>query len=428
MPNNKQQSLKFNFLKMTVFPILVLGIVIVIFSSGTFTNSMQTEVQSGLKNLAISVLNTYDVAYPGDYGMQLKGKKAIQILKGDTVISGNYEIIDKIKAETGIDITIFYQDTRVLTTIQDQEGNRIIATAAHPMILKEVYDGEQERFYNNASIGNDEYFAYYAPLYNEDGTCVGMIAAAKPAQNVTSMIHHSVYLIFALAVVAMIITSLISIGFTNKIVEIIQEIKNFLSSVEKGNLTSKLDDKVLNRPDEFGEMGRSILHMQKALRVLIEQDALTKLYNRRSGERKTKAIYERSHKSGIPFAVAIGDIDFFKKINDTYGHEAGDTILKNVAKILSNNMAGRGFVARWGGEEFLIVYENATVKVAVEALNDILNHIRSSEVTYQDQKIKVTMTFGVTAGDCSKEINVLLKEADDKLYNGKESGRNRVVE
>lgn len=420
--------MKFNFLKMTVFPILVLGIVIVIFSSGTFTNSMQTEVQSGLKNLAISVLNTYDVAYPGDYAMQLEGEKAIRILKGNEVISGNYEIIDKIKEETGIDITIFYQDTRVLTTIQDQEGNRIIATAAHPMILQEVYDGEQEKFYNNASIGNEEYFAYYAPLYNEDGTCVGMIAAAKPAENVTSMIHHSVYLIFALAVVAMIITSLISIGFTNKIVEIIQEIKNFLSSVEKGNLTSKLDDKVLNRPDEFGEMGRSILHMQKALRVLIEQDALTKLYNRRSGERKTKAIYERSRKSGIPFAVAIGDIDFFKKVNDTYGHEAGDAILKNVAKILSNNMVGRGFVARWGGEEFLIVYENATMKVATEALNDILNHIRSSEVTYQDQKIKVTMTFGVTEGDCSKEINVLLKETDDKLYNGKENGRNRVVE
>ncbi|MDD2970746.1 MAG: sensor domain-containing diguanylate cyclase [Lachnospiraceae bacterium] len=413
---------------MTIFPILILGILIVIFSSGTFTKSMQTEVRSGLKNLAISVLNTYDVAYPGDYALQLQGEKALQLIKGNQVISGKYDIIDKIKKETGIDITIFYQDTRVLTTIEDEDGTRIIATAAHPMILREVYDQKQEKFYNNASIGSDEYFAYYAPLYNEDGTCVGMIAAAKPADNVNAMIHRSVYLIFVLAVAAMVLTSLVSIGFTRRIVDIIQEIKSFLSSVEKGNLTSKLDDKVLNRPDEFGEMGRSILHMQKALRILIEQDALTKLYNRRSGERKTKAIYERAKKTGAPFSVSIGDIDFFKKVNDTYGHEAGDAILKSVAKILNQNMVGRGFAARWGGEEFLLVYENATQKVAAEALNDILGHIRSTEVDYQDQKIKVTMTFGVVEGDCNKEINVILKEADDKLYAGKSSGRNCVMD
>lgn len=428
MKKTGQGSIKLNFLEMTVFPILVLGIIIVLFSSSMFSNSMEEEVESGLKNLGLAVLNTYDVAYPGDYVMQLKGEKGIEILKGDKIISNNYNIIDKIKEKTGIDITIFYQDTRILTTILDSEGNRIIATAAHPMILQEVYEEQKECFYNNAAIGGIEYFAYYAPIYNADGACIGMIAAAKPAKKVTAMISKSVFLIIVLAVIAMMVTSAICIGFTNRIVEIIQEIKAFLSSVSSGNLTSKLDAKVLERNDEFGEMGRSTVHMQKALRVLIEQDTLTKLYNRRGGENKMKTVYQRSQNTGVPFAVSIGDIDYFKKVNDTYGHEAGDAVLKNIANILNKNMQGRGYVARWGGEEFLLVFENATQKVAREALLDILNHIRSSEVTYEEEKIKVTMTFGVVPGDCTKEMKVLLKEADDKLYWGKENGRNQVAE
>ena len=428
MGKEKWHSLKFDFLKMTILPILVLGIVIVTLSLGTFSNSMQTEVKSGLKNLALSVLNTYDVAYPGNYNLQLEGEKGIRIIKGNQIISNKYEIIDKVKKDTGIDVTIFYEDTRVLTTIKDQQGNRIIGTAIHPMVIQDVFDKKQEKFYDNAAIGGTEYFAYYAPLYNKDGNCIGIIATAKPAENVNKMIQKSILLIIVLAIIAMLVTSLISILFTNKIVEIIHEIKIFLSSVEKGNLTSRLDEKVLNRNDEFGEMGRSILHMQKALRILIEQDALTNLYNRRSAENKTRIIYERSQKNGSPFVVAIGDIDFFKKVNDTYGHEAGDAILKNIAKILNKSMVGKGFVARWGGEEFLLVFENTTGKVASEALADILNHLRYSEITYMEQKIKVTMTFGMTVGDCKKEMKELLKEADDKLYYGKENGRNQVVE
>lgn len=424
----RQGSLNTTFLKMTILPLLGLGVLIMLFSSSTFKSSMQSEVESGLKNLAVAVLNTYDVAYPGDYSLKVEDEKAIVIMKGDSVISGNYDIIDSIKEKTGIDITVFYEDTRVLTTIVDSEGNRIVGTGAHPMIIKEVYKGREEQFYDNAVVKGVKYFAYYAPLYNENGACVGMISAAKPAEKVNGMIQKSISLIVALAILAMILTCLASLRFTRKIIDIIKDINSFLSSVSSGNLTSRLDEKVLARKDEFGEMGRSTVYMQKSLRELIEQDALTKLYNRRSGEIRIKNVYEKSKKTGQPFAIAIGDIDFFKKINDTYGHEAGDAVLKNVAHILNKNMAGKGFAARWGGEEFLIVYEHATLKIAVEGLCDILNYIGSSEVIYKEQKIKVTMTYGAVEGDCKKELYDLLKEADDKLYYGKENGRNKIIE
>lgn len=424
----RQESLNTTFLKMTIFPLLGLGILIMFFSSGTFKSSMQSEVRSGLKNLAIAVLNTYDVAYPGDYGLQAEGEKAVVIKKGDFVISGNYDIIDSIKEKTGIDISIFYKDTRVLTTILDSNGKRIIGTGAHAMIMKEVYKSQKEEFYDNAVINGVKYFAYYAPLYNKNGTCIGMIAVAKPAEKVNGMILKSIALIVVLAIFAMILTTLASLKFTRRIIDIIKEINTFLSSVSSGNLTSHLNEKVLARKDEFGEMGRSTLHMQKSLRELIEQDALTKIYNRRSGEIRIRNVYEKAQKTAEPFAIAIGDIDFFKKINDTYGHEAGDTVLKNVAHILNKDMLGNGFVARWGGEEFLIVYERKTLKAAVEGLQVILNHINSFEAVYNEHKIKVTMTFGVAAGDCQRGLYDLLKEADDKLYYGKQNGRSQIIE
>ncbi len=424
----RQGSLNTTFLKMTILPLLGLGVMIMLFSSGTFKSSMQSEVESGLKNLAIAVLNTYDVAYPGDYSLKVKDENAIVIMKGDSVISGNYDIIDSIKEKTGIDITVFYEDTRVLTTIMDNEGNRIVGTGAHPMIMNEVYKSQEEHFYDNAVVKGVKYFAYYAPLYNKDGVCVGMISAAKPAEKVNGMIQKSIGLIVALAILAMILTCLASLSFTRKIIELIKDINSFLSSVSSGNLTSHLDEKVLSRKDEFGEMGRSTVYMQKSLRELIEQDALTKLYNRRSGEIRIKNVYEKAKKTGQPFVIAIGDIDFFKKINDTYGHEAGDAVLKSVAHILNKNMHGKGFAARWGGEEFLIVYERATLKIAVEGLQDILNYVDVSEVVYNEQKIKATMTFGVVEGNCNKELYNLLKEADDKLYYGKENGRNQIIE
>ena len=123
----------------------------------------------------------------------------------------------------------------------------------------------------------------------------------------------------------------------------------------------------------------------------------------------------------------LGDIDFFKKVNDTYGHECGDIVLSEVATILNKNMRNQGFVARWGGEEFLLVFENCNLDEAVNKLEHILDEIRKKEISYKDEIVRITMTFGICQGS-TDDMDDVIRMADSKLYEGKAGGRNQIVQ
>ena len=116
----------------------------------------------------------------------------------------------------------------------------------------------------------------------------------------------------------------------------------------------------------------------------------------------------------------------FLKVNDTYGHAAGDEVLVNVAQVMKKNMAGKGFAARWGGEEFLLVYTNSDMETALIKLEILAGTIRDMCVEYEDKTIKVTVSIGVATGD-SNSVDRVLCTADDRLYHAKKSGRDRVV-
>ena len=195
-----------------------------------------------------------------------------------------------------------------------------------------------------------------------------------------------------------------------------------MKELAANNLSASLDESVSHRGDELGVMGRFMITLQNALKKLIERDVLTGLYNRRSAEKKIDEIENGCR----TYCVSIGDIDHFKKFNDTFGHECGDVVLREVAHLLNDQMKGKGFVARWGGEEFLLVYENADIDSAYVALLDIREALHVKDVEYNGEIHKVTMTFGVEEKQQGVPINQLIRAADDKLYEGKQSGRDRV--
>lgn len=168
-----------------------------------------------------------------------------------------------------------------------------------------------------------------------------------------------------------------------------------------------------------------IIKYTQKLEILSTQDALTKLQNRRGIE---GFLEKKIDNLGIDsyFTLAIGDIDFFKKINDTYGHEAGDYILTEVSKIMADFMESKGRVARWGGEEFLFVFEDNGDNAFVEA--EKLRHlIETSNFEFEGTPIKVTMTFGIEEYSNSLPLSESIDKADKKLYIGKTSGRNKVI-
>lgn len=431
--NNKKYRWNLNkqFLTLTVLPIIGLGLIIMFVAYSLFNQTLLKQVEEELKNIAISVEIHFDHTYPGEYSLQKgtteSGSTTYDLLKGDTVITKEYAYIDAVKASTGLDISLFYQDTRILTTIYKNQTTRLIGSTTHPVIIEDVLTNGKEKFYQRILINTTPYFAYYAPIHNSNGEITGMIFAGKPSYEIEKTITQAMLPIVLISLFASFAVGALSVASSRKVVFAIQRINAFLSRVAQGTLNMDLDSRILTRKDELGDMGRNAVNMQRSLRALVEQDALTGLHNRRYADRRLHQLISQRHTVSDNFTIALGDIDFFKKVNDTYGHEAGDVVLKGVSDLIRKYVSDYGYAARWGGEEFLFVFESLSYKKSVERLETFLNELRETTFTYKETAINVTMTLGVAVCQPNDNLNILLKYADDKLYKGKTEGRNRIV-
>lgn len=156
------------------------------------------------------------------------------------------------------------------------------------------------------------------------------------------------------------------------------------------------------------------------------RDFLTGVYNRRFFYSDVEEYVQAAEETNEPYAFAMIDIDYFKKINDTYGHDGGDRILKSIAKILNDNTKGSDIVARFGGEEFCVVLKKISKEEAVKFFVNLRAKVAENEVIIKKQKIRVTISIGVSFGNGHCEIDDMLEACDSALYTAKENGRNRV--
>lgn len=164
----------------------------------------------------------------------------------------------------------------------------------------------------------------------------------------------------------------------------------------------------------------------KELRQIAYRDSLTEVPNRRYMEEALNDWLSVHHEKNWPFAVVMGDIDFFKDVNDEYGHDAGDLVLKNVASTLQRHLRSMDIVGRWGGEEFLILMQNIRAKQLGKKLESLRKAIEESSVEDDGVEIRVTMSFGCAVPRKGDTPLSLVNRADDFLYKSKREGRNRV--
>lgn len=423
---NKKQSkngLKTSFICAAVIPLLIAGLIISSVGYGIQRKNIYNEINTELEYLADTVSNSIDSIYPGKYEI-VKSDTLVALKKGDSFLTSDF--VDKIKSDTGLEITLFFNDVRMITTICDENNRRILGTKMNSAIKKDVLEKKLSKFYDKINIGKEKYFAYYLPLYSEDGDVIGAISVLKHASEVNGIITNSVIPIFVIIGLSIALAVFFVIRYFAGVSKAFNNIGVFLHDVENGNLNAEMNQKVLSREDEIGDMAKSSVEMQKSIRSLVQKDALTKLYNRRFCNQRIQLIDKKNQENTEPYSICISDIDFFKKVNDTYGHDAGDKVLVAVANTLKNFMNGKGFAARWGGEEFLLVFERNTVQEAALLLNDLLDEIRAIEIKYNNQIIKVTMSAGV-ANAYGIEYEKAIKNADDRLYFAKTHGRNQVV-
>lgn len=178
---------------------------------------------------------------------------------------------------------------------------------------------------------------------------------------------------------------------------------------------------------KFVDAEHKLYLYNKKLKKMAESDPLTKLMNRRCITDTLDEIEKNYKQNNNSVSVAIGDIDFFKHVNDTYGHDCGDYVLQTIAGFFTQFMEGKGEVARWGGEEFLFVFNDMNGDDAFIKLNDLRTRISEYDFEFNGKKLRVNMTFGLEEYSSRDGYEEAIKKADNKLYLGKESGRNKVV-
>ncbi len=201
--------------------------------------------------------------------------------------------------------------------------------------------------------------------------------------------------------------------------------------------------KILKKATQrFHELTKPILnyeylvHYTQDLRENIEKyrheastDSLTRLMNRRAFDNLSVRLWRRYKENETSFSLAILDLDHFKNVNDTFGHSAGDTVLRKIGEIILGNLrigVDHGF--RYGGEEFAIISSHTDHHNMTLYLNRILAAVRQMEIESELGTIKVTFSAGVAQVRFFKSLNSLIKSADEALYRAKREGRNRVLD
>lgn len=197
---------------------------------------------------------------------------------------------------------------------------------------------------------------------------------------------------------------------------VVELLKNTSKSMLLGEKDSDGDVRILTMIDFVGQVA--------------VRDPLTQLYNRRYIDERLPVEILNASLQNNPLSVIFADIDFFKKINDTYGHSAGDSVLRELSKALEGFMRkGRDWVARFGGEEFFICLPGSDLDAAREAAEKIRSGIEKMEFTAEDQRIRLTCSFGVHAicngNECTTADSVI-RMVDKHLYRAKNLGRNRI--
>lgn len=188
-------------------------------------------------------------------------------------------------------------------------------------------------------------------------------------------------------------------------------------------------NKVIGAVEVFSN-NHSLFKMKRRVDELeqdVFRDALTGVGNRKLLEIKINTAIHEYHHHQIPFGLLFLDIDHFKAINDTYGHQEGDLVLKNTAKNLTGHLRDTDVCGRWGGEEFIAILYNVNLKGLTRIAEKLRTMIANSVITASGGQISVTASIGATLVRKAETLESIIERADQLMYQSKQNGRNRVT-
>ena len=256
-------KMKPKILAMAVVPLFFLGLFTILLGKVRITEVVTGTIENGLKGAAVSVRDTLGCVDEGSY--QLVEDK---LYKGEFNVSDATQIADNIKAASDMDVTVFYGDTRYMTSVLDANGNRVVGTQAGEAVINTVLKGGNEYFSTDVNVEGHHYFGYYIPLYDA-GNVVGMIFTGMPQADAKAQILSITSLLGAVSGVVTLLCIICIVFAVNSMVNGLKAGAEALEQVSKGKLNIELSEKALKRKDEIGNINRAIQSLKQELLGII---------------------------------------------------------------------------------------------------------------------------------------------------------------
>jgi diguanylate cyclase (GGDEF)-like protein len=190
---------------------------------------------------------------------------------------------------------------------------------------------------------------------------------------------------------------------------------------------AELVKEVALRTAELARKQAELMRANKKLAELATRDPLTGALNRRQFQIAAESEINRSRRTSRPFTLLLADVDYFKSINDRYGHQAGDEVLKELVAKIATQLRKTDVLARYGGEELILVLPDTNLDKGLALAERLRAHVDGSPIPYGQNQIHVTVSIGVTEATGKESVDNLLAQADKGLYAAKNGGRNRVA-
>lgn len=261
-------NLKNKILSIVILPLCLLGIVTIIITLTQTRGSLIEEVKVSLRGTAAATLAAYD-QNSGDYMQAENG----DVWKGGYNISKSEALIDNIKEKSGMDVTFFYGNQRIMSSAKDANGDRILGSPAGNVIVQKVLEGGEEYFSSRVSLDGVQNYGYYIPVYQK-GTSdspIGMIFVGKNKKEEDKAIAHILRLVIFSVLGVLIVCIIFAVSVSMSIAGSLQKGIGVVQKVAEGELGTVIDAKILARKDEVGDLARAIETLQQALMNIIRK-------------------------------------------------------------------------------------------------------------------------------------------------------------
>ncbi|MBC8063120.1 MAG: GGDEF domain-containing protein [Clostridiaceae bacterium] len=327
-------------------------------------------------------------------------------------------LLNKMKKVVNKEIVILVNDEVQLSTLEMEK---------HTFAASNSIFNKGNEFFKVSNIkGRDIGYSFF-PIFDFNNKVIAYVGVGFDMKVVKDNYISNMSKFVPVEIFSSLLLFIILFIITKQVFKPFRKIIHFTEEINKGNYHIDMKNtRILEFSkimESISKMSETIRHREEDLVKLSTIDKLTQIYNRLKIDDILRIEIETSKRYGNSLSLIMIDIDHFKEVNDTFGHEVGDVVLKEVASVLKNNIRQTDFIGRWGGEEFLIICNGTSLEGATNLANKIRQKL---EVYRYSVTANQTASFGVATFIEGEDSKAFFIRVDKALYNAKKLGRNRV--